>query len=817
MPLSSRFNAARRVLTHFYWQRMRYQGRDIVLPRNLARISSLQLQDGTVHLAGWASQSLRLVSDQAMVEISPGDEGKFHTRLHGARYLSVSDIDHIGPTVTLPLSRLGSRISTLLRCLAELIRFPIVHRRDLRDYFIRGESEAGDRLERALLPSLAPVFAIPRGHIGTIAAHPSPINLNKSATVIILPVYNARELVRECLDNLDRNTSGPHKIVIIDDASPDPEVAPLLAAWAARHPQAKVLTNENNLGFVRTVNRGIALAKGRDVILLNSDAMVPPGWLARLIAPMQADPRIASVTPLSNDAEIFDAPVECRARVLAPGEAIGADRMAARLDPLEALVEAPTGVGFCMALSRRWLAKVPQLDTIFGRGYGEEVDWCQRTAALGARHVATGTLFVEHRSGSSFGDEKPARVEANNRIVSTRYPAYDLTVQQFREADPLAGPRLAVGLALLAAGAEQADPGSGFPVWLGHRWTGGAEHWLQDRIKARVAAGSGALVLRDASEEADAAKDALLAELHCAQGITRVILSGKDIDALLGAVPQPLEFSYSCLVGARAPLEITERITAILARRGRADDRFTVLFHDFLPLCPSYTLMGADRHYCGLPEKSACQSCYEALPVTSGRRPEKIGDWRARWHQIMVKSTCVRVFSEDSRAHVLKIWPDLADRITVTPHAIDHLPAPVAAGASATFTVGVLGAIGYNKGAEILQKLAANPGDKLRLVIIGIIDPAYAHSDMLIHGHYEREQISALAARYKLDGWLIPSIWPETFCYAVRECLATGLPVLGFDLGAQGESLRAAANGVTIPLGTTLSAALLRHELRCDR
>ncbi len=45
----------------------------------------------------------------------------------------------------------------------------------------------------------------------------------------------------------------------------------------------------------------------------------------------------------------------------------------------------------------------------------------------------------------------------------------------------------------------------------------------------------------------------------------------------------------------------------------------------------------------------------------------------------------------------------------------------------------------------------------------------------------------------------MPSIWPETFSFVTHEMLATGLPVFGFDIGAQGEALRRAPNGVAIP------------------
>ena len=103
------------------------------------------------------------------------------------------------------------------------------------------------------------------------------------------------------------------------------------------------------------------------------------------------------------------------------------------------------------------LARVPRLDTAFGRGYGEEVDWCRRIRALGGRHLGLGNLFVEHRGAGSFGSADKARlVAANGAIISRRYPGYDAEVQRFVATDPLLTPRLALAVAWAAGAAGTA-------------------------------------------------------------------------------------------------------------------------------------------------------------------------------------------------------------------------------------------------------------------------------------------------------------------------------------------------------------------------
>ena len=65
----------------------------------------------------------------------------------------------------------------------------------------------------------------------------------------------------------------------------------------------------------------------------------------------------------------------------------------------------------------------------------------------------------------------------------------------------------------------------------------------------------------------------------------------------------------------------------------------------------------------------------------------------------------------------------------------------------------------------------------------------------ICHGRYEHEHIGELAIKYDIGVWFIPSICPETFSFATHEALATGLPVLAFARGAQGEAVERAPNG----------------------
>lgn len=623
----------------------------------------------------------------------------------------------------------------------------------------------------------------------------------KTAITIVLPVYNALDVLKEALARVLAHTDLPWHLIAVEDCSTDPAVRPWLRDWAetqnaAREGTVTLLENTQNLGFIRSVNRAfdLAVTRGEHVVLLNSDALVPPGWASRLLAPILTLGDAASVTPMSNDAEIVNVPVICKPLALAPGEADALDERARGFHPRTAWAEAPTGVGFCMAMSIAHLKRQPTLDTAFGRGYGEEVDWCQRVRKAGARHILSGNLFVEHRGGSSFGPEKLALIRANNAIVASRYPAYDAQVQDFIRTDPLITPRLALALALVGQRAR------GHPVTLfvAHTMGGGAELYLGQRIAELLADDpvGAVLVLRLGGTEQ------WQLELHLPDGVT----SGATGDfplvlALLAPIPS-LRVVYSNIVGDPDPLAVPD---LLLDLRRSDGDHFEVLFHDYLPISPAYTLLDDTSHYRGVPAPD------DPSPAHRAFRPDGtlagLQEWRAAWGRLLAAADRITVFSHDSAQIVCQAYPQAAGRLRIEPHRLIAVPgrAPLPAH-GVRLTIGVPGNIGRQKGIEVLARLSPLlEAQGIGLVVIGNVDPAYPlAASAVVHGSYDPADLGDLAGRYGLGAWFIPSIWPETFSYTTHEALATGLPVVAFDIGAQAEAIGratgAGAAGGLIPI-----------------
>lgn len=261
-----------------------------------------------------------------------------------------------------------------------------------------------------------------------------------SAPTIIVPIYQAVSDLEHCLDSLERTLPARTVVHLADDASPDPSVAMLIEHFT-RHSRLKVTCTRRaeNLGFVGNVNRALAETAPHDVILFNSDAGATPGWFEAMRVCAQSDPRIATITPWSNNGEICSWPEFCRAMPVP--ERHDCDRIAAAMRGAasRSYPELPTGVGFCMFIRRTALVELGEFDqATFGRGYGEENDFCRRAAGHGWRNVLCDDAYVTHRGGASFGPigERPGG--ENLARLNARYPNYNALVAEFILRDPLA-------------------------------------------------------------------------------------------------------------------------------------------------------------------------------------------------------------------------------------------------------------------------------------------------------------------------------------------------------------------------------------------
>ena len=289
---------------------------------------------------------------------------------------------------------------------------------------------------------------------------PAPAAADPGQVSIVVPVYRQRALVQTCIESvlasLAHNRT-PARLVVVDDASPEPDLSAWLDAQAAAG-RITLLRNPTNLGFIEAVNRGLREHPGHDALLLNADTEVHGDWIDRLRTALYSAPDIASVTPWSNNGEISSFPEIARnapAPTSAQLAAIDAAAAGLRQGGAGSDVELPTCCGFAMLMRRSVIAQIGVLDGVaLVRGYGEEVDWCLRARAAGWRHLLATGVFVAHTGTVSFRFEKTLRVRQNRHVLAERYPTYHLEYAAFVTDDPLGPARTSLSAALASAGSD---------------------------------------------------------------------------------------------------------------------------------------------------------------------------------------------------------------------------------------------------------------------------------------------------------------------------------------------------------------------------
>ena len=257
---------------------------------------------------------------------------------------------------------------------------------------------------------------------------------------IVIPVHNEWHVLRPCLESVEAFTEYPNaRILILDDGS-DAFVRARIDQWAAQpHSMpVEVKRNESSIGFVKNANRGFSETTSDMLVLLNSDTVVTPAWLTRLVHAASSDPKIACVMPMSNQCSFHSLDVPMGWNIFQYSADLGRRMKRTCFD-------AVTVGGFCLLIRREALEDVGGYDEVFGRGYGEESDWCMRARSLGWRVTGTEDTFVYHRGKVSFKTFKDETFrEGNYQTFMNRWSReYSVAMDRYKSVDALGPVRTA--------------------------------------------------------------------------------------------------------------------------------------------------------------------------------------------------------------------------------------------------------------------------------------------------------------------------------------------------------------------------------------
>ncbi|GAC1344142.1 MAG: hypothetical protein NVSMB18_21250 [Acetobacteraceae bacterium] len=609
---------------------------------------------------------------------------------------------------------------------------------------------------------------------------------------VVIPVHRGRRETLACLESVLASVPEATRIHVVEDASPEPDLVAALVELADAG-RIHLIRQTLNRGFPATANAGLRACPGRDAVLLNSDTLVAPGWLERLRRAAYAAPEIGTVTPLSNDATILSYPDPGGGNSVPDlAETLAMDGLAQRANP-GAVADLPVGVGFCLYVRRDCLDQVGLFrEDLFAQGYGEENDLCLRARHHGWRNVAALDVFVGHVGGRSFGAARDHLIRRNTALLNRLHPGYDALVAAHLAADPLAPARRAMDALRWAEG--RATAGSALLVT--HGGGGGVEQVVAARCAALRAEGLRPIVLRPG------------------RGGCRVETPGEGFPNLVYAVPDELP-ALAALLRPDRPRHFElhhllghQHAILDLARRLRLP--VDAYVHDYAWFCPRIALVSRDRRYCGEPEIVGCEDCIADL---GGLLEEEIAVAALVARSAADLGACRRVVapSRDAATRLQRHFPGI--RPEVQPWGDDsRLPPLDPAPSGVTTRVCVVGAIGVEKGFEVLLSCVRDAARRrlpLEFVVCGYTaddERLLAAGPVFITGEYKDAEAEALIRSQRAQLGFIPSIWPETWCFALSRAWQAGLPVAAFDLGAPAERIRATGRGCLLPLGLSARA-----------
>ncbi|QQS54570.1 MAG: glycosyltransferase [Candidatus Competibacteraceae bacterium] len=595
-------------------------------------------------------------------------------------------------------------------------------------------------------------------------------SLESSVVDIIIPVYRGLDETRRCLESvLAFQQQTTCEVVIINDYSPEPDLTDFLRQQAETG-ALTLLENPTNTGFVNTVNRGMMLHSDRDVVLLNSDTQVHGDWLDRLRRCAYSDPQIGTATPFSNNATICSYPHFCEDNLFFPTE----NRLA-ELDILFAEinaglhVEIPTAVGFCMYITRRCIERVGYFDAQrFGRGYGEENDFCLRGNEIGFKHLLCGDVFVYHCGAVSFGPEHPFLARHAVEQLNVLYPSYDQLIASHVAMDPARLLRRRIDWARITRVSRPRL------LFVTHQLGGGTEKHV-----------------RDLAYMLESQFEVLILNPNAGDKITLEWAKRGEEFRLYFAMPMAFEGLVGLLQKA-AIIRIHfhhlighHPLIATLPHKLGIPYDYTL--HDYFPICPQFNLTLPDGRYCGEPNVDGCNACLKERPP----------HWRLdiiAWRDYFYK------FLMDAERIIGPSW-DVINRIKkYIPEAnYKYLPHPEIR----TAKILVLGMMSPAKGIFQLESCVRDAKKRslpLFFRVLGFpyyeklpidaVNSSNKNMPISFSGPYTDSDLSALVVSEHADIIYFPAQWPETYSYTLSAALRSKLPIVAPKLGAFIERLK---------------------------
>ena len=635
---------------------------------------------------------------------------------------------------------------------------------------------------------------------------------------IIVPIYNAYEYTVECIKSILKYTNlQEHQLILINDKSPDEKILPMLNQYKEENKDKNIMVidNEENLGFVKTVNKGMKISKN-DVILLNSDTEVTKNWLEKIQECAYSNENIATVTPFTNNGTIFSIPN------------FGVDNELPKNMSLEEwaqLVEdcsekqypqVTTGNGYCMYIKRSVLEELGYFDDItFEKGFGEENDFCYRALDYGYTNVLCDNTFIYHKGTQSFKVENMTQARAelvkdHMKRLTTKYPIYVQKTDNFIANNPLKEIQENIQINLQIFQQKRI-------LFLINEWqedlqmTGGTSLHLKDII-SKIRENMACFVLAPNKFDLSTFELYLYTKEYSRKLYSfrttirdygQTVFTDNSYKEMLEKLFKAFQFDVvhvqHLLFHSFDIVEIAEKYKAYKI----------ISLHDLYMMCPSINMVFEEK-YCETNKNRNCEKC---LQDRYGIHHNIIKNWRKECEKILKKFDKIIVPSQNTKKLFEEIYKDL--KMDVIEHGSNIIKIEnKKREENAIFKIAFVGVMVPHKGSKILEEMIKK-NHKFEIHLFGKAEDKYLkqnHENYIYHGEYQRDALPKMLVENNIDLVCIFSTVPETHSYTLSEAFMAKVPVLAFNIGAIEERICKNQLGWTIDIHSDTEEILKKIE-----
>jgi len=612
---------------------------------------------------------------------------------------------------------------------------------------------------------------------------------------IIMPVYNASEETDASIRAVLQNTKFIYELIIIDDGSTEERINEILHKYQD-HPRVTIIRNEQNMGFVAIVNKGMRMTYN-DVVLLNSDTIVTKHWLRNLCIAAYSAEDIATATPFSNAAGAYSVPVIYSNNEL-PDDLSPEEMQVITKNTAEHIYERVfTGNGFCMYIKRKVLDELGYFDEeSFGKGYGEENDLCMRFVRNGYTNIVCDDTFVYHRQSASFKKEKVKLQKEHQHILRNRYPDYDERILSFEKSQALNRQRERILQAVQARYVKRRI------LYVIMEATGGSVKTNEDMMQFASENEYEVFLLTGNGQEL---------KLYQCKKDNLILMNSFPLDEAWDINQYCTNQYEDIYFDVMHNLQIDILHVRHFYRQSMdmidvakwLNIPVIISFHDFYCICPTANMMNDNKQYCHgqcSKREGNCLNTLLDISIHGNLQDWVVRSWRLAMEKMLKKCDAFITTSEYSKNLHIKFYPNITDRFYVIEHGRDFNYNRKFMGNKPTIDqkikILLAGNINYNKGERYIHELINLDKEKrLEWHCIGII-PDTLKKDVIYYGKYLRDDFHLYVQKVRPSYVGIFSLWPETYCHVLSEAWSCGIPCIVSDIGTLHE--RAAHGGAIL-------------------